>query len=150
MMILSWLSLPLLKKSEVKRFLPSGLFMVLIVKFVNIIARKRKWWWWYEKLHPELPGVFPFMWGPFLIGSLWILKFTYQKFFRYMFLNLIVDSLFTFVLVDWLTKLGIASLVRLKKIQLSLIFLILSVVLYGLQMGREKCKAIYELRFRTL
>ncbi|NRG34979.1 hypothetical protein HRF63_24280 [Bacillus circulans] len=138
MMFLSWFLLPLIGKDAVKRFLPAGLFIALIVTIEDIIAKKRKWWWWYEKIHPKLSGIVPFLWGPFFIGSLWILKWTYGKYFRFIFINLVVDSIFVYFLVDWLKKLGIASLVRLKKYQLSLLFFFKSLLLYGFQFVKER------------
>ncbi|WP_170972069.1 hypothetical protein [Bacillus yapensis] len=138
MMILPWLSIPMLGKAAFKRFLSAGLFISLMVRFTNFIAKKRKWWWWYTKLHPEISGSIPLIVGPFFIGSMWILKLTYGKFFRYMLFNLIIDAFFTFVLVDhWLTKFGIASLVRMKKIQLLYVFIILALQLYGFQYLKE-------------
>jgi hypothetical protein len=70
MMILPWFTIPLLGESSFKRYIPAGLFITLMVRIANIIAKKRKWWWWYEPLHPNLSGVVPFMWGPFLVGSM--------------------------------------------------------------------------------
>ena len=70
MMILSWFSIPLIGKREIKRFLPAVLFITMIVSIEDKIAKKRKWWWWYEKLHPKLSGIVPFLWGPFFIGSM--------------------------------------------------------------------------------
>lgn len=137
-MILPWFSLPLLGKNTIKRYFATSIFISVVVSIVHFIAKKRKWWWWYVKLHPKLPGGFSFVIGPYLIGSLWILKFTYGKFLRYIILNLIIDSIFTFIIVDWLKKLGIASLVRLKKYQLSIIFFIDSLLLYGFQFIKEK------------
>lgn len=137
-MILSWFSIPLLGKREIKRFLPAGLFITMIVSIEDLIAKKRKWWWWYEKLHPKLSGIVPLLWGPFFIGSIWILKWTYGKFIRYIILNLIIDSMFTYLLVDLFKKIGIASLVRLKKYQLSLLFFLKSLLLYGFQFVKEK------------
>lgn len=134
MMVIFWLTIPFMGKNAVKRFLPAGIFIAIFTRLENFVTKKRVWWWWYEKLHPKLSGSFPFVWGPFMIGSMWILKLTYGKFYRYLILNLIVDSIFTFVLVDkWLTKWGIASLVRMKKFQLSLLLFIDSLLLYGFQ-----------------
>lgn len=141
MMLLVWLTLPLMGKKAIKRFFPAGIFIALITGFETSIAKKRRWWWWYEKLHPKLSGSFPFDWGPYLIGSMWILKFTYGKLFRYLTLNLIFDSVFIFVLIDsWLKKWGIASLVRMKKYQLSLILFFDSLFLYGFQYLLETTK----------
>ncbi|WP_034332072.1 hypothetical protein [Bacillus sp. J37] len=138
MMILSWFSIPLIGKREIKRFLPAVLFITMIVSIEDKIAKKRKWWWWYEKLHPKLSGIVPFLWGPFFIGSMWILKWTYGKFIRFILLNLIVDSVFTYLLVDLFKKIGIGSLVRLKKYQLSMLFFLKSLLLYGFQFVKEK------------
>lgn len=49
-----------------------------------------------------------------------------------------MDSLFTYVFVNYLTKSGIASLVRIKKIHLSLILFIEALLLYGFQYVKEK------------
>ncbi|WP_096911897.1 hypothetical protein [Neobacillus jeddahensis] len=136
-MILPWGTTPLLGKSAFKRFLPAGVFISLMVRIVNIIAKKGKWWWWYEPFHPNLSGVIPFMLGPFFVGSMWILKWTYGKFFRYMILNLIMDSIFTYIVVPYLTKFGIASLVRMKKIQLMYVFTVLATILYLFQILKE-------------
>ena len=143
MMVVSWLSLLIFGKNAFKKFLPAGIFIAIITRLENYIAKKRTWWWWYEKLHPKLSGSFPFVWGPFMIGSLWVLKLTYGKFYRYLFINLLVDSIFIYILVDkWLTKWGIASLVRMKKVKLSLLLFVDSLLLYGFQLCIDKLKVI--------
>lgn len=137
-MILSWFTVPFAGKASLKRFLPASLFMAIIVRMVNFIAKRRKWWWWYEKIHPSVSGSFPFVWGSFLIGSLWIMKFTYGNFLKYMGLNLIADLTFTYVVEPYLQKFGIASLVRMKKIQLMYVFTVLAFLLYGFQLFIER------------
>ncbi|WP_313799228.1 hypothetical protein [Cytobacillus sp.] len=132
-MILPWLSTPLIGKKSFKRYFPAGLFISFMVTFESYIAAKRKWWWFHVKIHPKIHGTFPLIWGPFIIGSIWILKLTYQNFYRYIIINLIVDTFFTYAFVNFLQKMGIGTLVRLKKIQLSLLFFIKSLLLYGFQ-----------------
>ena len=138
MMILSLFSIAFVGKESIKRFLLSSLFMTIIVKVVNIMAKRRKWWWWYEKIHPSVSGEFPFVWGSFFASSLWILKFTYGNLIKYLGLNLIAHSGFTYVLEPYLQKFGIASLVRMKKIQLMYVFMLLAILLYGFQFVKEK------------
>ncbi|MGJ7912645.1 hypothetical protein [Neobacillus sp. LXY-1] len=137
LMVLPWLTIPLMGKASFKRFLPAGLFIASLVWITNFIAKKRRWWWWYEKLNPRLSGVIPFMFGPIFVGSLWILKWTYGKFFRYLGLNLIFDSFFTYVVVYYLKKFGIASLVRMTKLQLMYVFTVLVFLLYSFQYIKE-------------
>lgn len=143
-LLLPWLTVPLLGKFSLKRFLPVSFIMTLLVWIVNIIAKQRKWWWWYEKLHPKLPGVTPFMLGPFLVGTLWILRLTFGNIIPYILLNIGFHGFFTFVVEYFLQKYGIASLVRMKKIQLMYVFMVLASILYLLQLIKEKYDRLIE------
>ncbi|MDZ5473878.1 hypothetical protein SM124_19340 [Bacillus sp. 31A1R] len=137
MIIVSWLTLPLLGRKTIKRFLPGAIFISLFVYFENKIALRNDWWKFHKKLHPKLGGMTPLLAGPFFVGSLWILKFIYGRFFLYFLTNLIVDSLFTYVIIDWFKKAGYATLLNLKKYQLSLLFLTKTVLMYLFQYVSE-------------
>ncbi|MCH6264217.1 hypothetical protein [Neobacillus citreus] len=139
MAILPWLSISLLGRKTLKRFLPGGIFMSLYLIAEGRFAEKKKWWWFPYSVKPNVLAELPLILGPFLVGSLWILKFTYGKFNLYLLVNIIIDSIFTFIGLNWLKKIGYVSLVRLNKFQLSLVFLIKSFVLYGFQVVYEKC-----------
>ncbi|WP_078549092.1 hypothetical protein [Litchfieldia alkalitelluris] len=139
--LLPWLSLPLMKKKTFKRFYPAAIFMGILVALEGLIAKKRKWWVFYEKLPPYFIPEVPLIAGPFFIGTLWIMKFAFGKPIRFILLNFVVASFFTYVLINWFTKRGIATLVHLKKYQLSLLFLLKSIILYVLQTIYEKVKA---------
>ncbi|MCM3160036.1 hypothetical protein [Metabacillus litoralis] len=138
MMILPWFSLPVIDKKSFKRFYPASLFISIIVWLESFIAKKRRWWWFYERIHPKIRGETPLIWGPFFIGSLWIMKFTYGKFYLYLLINLLVDSFFSFRLVNWFQKLGISSLVRMNRLQLLFVFQFKALLLYGFQFIKEK------------
>jgi hypothetical protein len=138
MTVLSWLSLVFADKKSVKRFLPTSLFMAIIVTMVQFIAKKRRWWFWYGKKHPSVLASFPFTWGIFFACSFWIMKFTYDNFKRYLGLNLIVHLAFTYVGEPILKKFGVASLVRMKKIQLMYLLMMLALLLYGFHFVKEK------------
>ncbi|MFS0674886.1 hypothetical protein [Ornithinibacillus sp. 179-J 7C1 HS] len=137
MMMFSWLSLLFIGKKSIKRFLPASLFMAILVRCVNVIAKKRRWWW-YTKIHPFVSGSFPFVWGPFFVSSFWFLKYSYGKLIKYFGLNLSAHFLFTYILEPILNKMGIASLVRMKKLELMYVFLVLASFLYGFQYISEK------------
>lgn len=137
MFVVPWMTLPLLGKKDIKQFLPAAIFISIVVSLEHIIAWKQKWWWYYEKLHPKLPGGLELIWGAFFIGSMWILKLTYGRFFIYVISNFLLDTLFTYPFVIFLKKQGVASLVRLKKYQLSLLFFMKSLLLYGFHYLKE-------------
>lgn len=91
-------------------------------------------------------GELPLLFGPFFIGSIWILKFTFGKFFRYLLVNLVMDVLFSYPGMYVLKRMGIASLVRLKHYQMAILFMAKSVLMYVVQMiaekGRKKPKSL--------
>ena len=132
-MILPWLSMPFMGKRTIKRLFPGAIFMFIWVAVESILAKKRMWWRIYERINPRVIGELPFMLGPFFVGSLWILKWTFGNFIRYLFLNLIFDTLFAYPGMYILKRLGIASLVRLRPSQMVLLFMSKSVLMYGLQ-----------------
>ncbi|MFP7394845.1 hypothetical protein SFC57_14790 [Niallia circulans] len=48
-MIVPWVTVPLLGKNTLKRYIAASTFIALMVRLTNIVAKRRKWWWWYEK-----------------------------------------------------------------------------------------------------
>lgn len=138
MVLLPLFSLPLMGKKTITRFLPGGIFMSLYLIAEGRFAEKRKWWWFPYSVKPNVLAEFPLIFGPFLVGSLWILKYTFGKFNLYLLVNILVDAFFTYFGLNWLNKIGYVSLVRLTKIQLSIVFLIKTFVLYGFQVLYEK------------
>lgn len=138
MTLLPWLSLPFLGKKPLKRFLAGTLFMCVYLVAEGILATRRKWWWFPFSIKPNVLAELPLILGPFFVGSFWIFKFTYGKFSIYFLVNLIVDSFFTIFMLNWFKKIGYVTLIRFTRIQLSLLFLLKSLFMYGFQYYYEK------------
>lgn len=133
MILLSWLSLPFFGQRNIKRFLPASI-LIVILEAINVqIGKKRKWWVFYNKPKSYLSGEFPFNIGPFFVGSMWILKWTYGNFKKFLLLNASVNALFAFVLIRLMEKLKVAKLVRLNQFQFFLYFFYKAFILYGIQ-----------------
>lgn len=140
MMLVPWLSLPLLGKKSFRRFYPGALFVCIWVTVESLIAKKRVWWRFYEKLIPKTMGEIPFIIGPLFVGSIWILKFSFGKFRRFLLLNTITNFLFVFPGMITLRNTGIVSLVRMKHYQMGILFMAKSVLMYGIQAITEKIR----------
>ncbi|WP_078379846.1 hypothetical protein [Sutcliffiella halmapala] len=136
--VLPWLSIPLIGINTIKRFIPGAAFICLYLIFEGMVAEKRKWWWFPVSIKPNVLAEFPLIFGGFLVGSLWILKYTFGNFYLYLKVNLIIDTIFSYLMIDWFKKLGYVTLVRLTKFQLSIVFLVKSIVMYGFQYMYEK------------
>ncbi|QGQ45778.1 hypothetical protein [Metabacillus sediminilitoris] len=133
MVILPWLTLPFLGVRGIMRFLPSSILIVLLEAINVQLGKRRKWWVFYNKPKSYITNEFPFNIGPFLVGSMWILKWTYGSFKKFIFLNAIVDGFFAFIIVRLTEKLKVAKLVRLNNFQFFLYFFYKAFLLYGFQ-----------------
>ncbi len=134
MAVLPWMSLPLMGKNIFKKYALAALTMSTYLVLEGRFAEKRKWWWFPYNVRPNVLAELPLIFGPFFIGSIWILKYTFGKFKLYFLVNLIIDSLFTYIGMDLFKKVGYVTLVRLTKFQLSVVFLIKTFLLYGSQL----------------
>ena len=132
-MLLPWLTVPFIGKKAMKRFSLTSIFIGLLFGLQSVYAHKKGWWRVYPQLFPNVMGEVPFIIGPFFVGAIWILKFTFGKFLRYTLLNLGVDFFHIFVFVKWLQRMGIASLIRLKDYQALVLFSANAVIMYGFQ-----------------
>ncbi|MGR3765727.1 hypothetical protein [Rossellomorea sp. NS-SX7] len=138
MALLPWLSIPFLDNKTFRRFLPGTLFMSVYLLAEGTIATKRKWWWFPFHIKPNVAAELPLILGPFFVGSLWIFKYTYGRFSMYFLLNLIVDTFFTTIMLNWFKKIGYVTLIRFTRFQLSLLFLLKSISMYGFQSLYER------------
>ncbi|TYS66387.1 hypothetical protein FZD47_02555 [Bacillus infantis] len=135
--LLPWISLPLIGGKTIKKYALSSLVMSLYLILEFSYAEKKKWWWFPTNAKPNFINGFPLIFGPFLVGSIWIMKYSYGKFYLYLLLNIVVDSAFTYFGMNVFNKMGYATLVRLTKFQLSLVFFIKTFVLYWSQIFIE-------------
>jgi hypothetical protein len=143
MIILPWLTLPFLGVRNIKKFLPASI-LIVVLEAINVqLGKKKKWWVFYNKPKSYIANEFPFNIGPFFVGSMWILKWTYGNFKQFIMLNATVDAFFAFIIVRLTEKLKVAKLVRLNNFQFFLYFFYKAFFLYGFQYifdNKEKFK----------
>ncbi|MBT2654194.1 hypothetical protein J7E81_02905 [Bacillus sp. ISL-18] len=137
MVILSWSTVPLLGKGAFKRFLPAAILISIVSKVIHLFAQKRKWWK-FVRLNSKISGDTAFVFGPFLVAALWILKFTYNKLFLYLITNTIGHILFDIWGLKFLKRSGIVSLVRINPFQHFLLLQFRALLLYGIQTLLDK------------
>lgn len=133
MLVLSWLTIPLLGKKALKKYYPSALFICIVTKLLDEFGQRKKWWKFYKGI-PPLDSMNFFNFGPYFVSSLWILKMTYGKFIFYLISNVILHIIFIyFGGVKIVSRFKIFSLVHLSKFQYFLIDFLRAILLYGFQ-----------------
>ncbi|USD17775.1 hypothetical protein ND894_13035 [Priestia megaterium] len=133
MMLLSWLTIPFIGRQHIKRYLSSTMFISFLIMIESFIAEKKKWWIFPHPPHPYLTSEAALLLGPFLAGSLWIKKFTYGHFGKYMLLNSLVDTFFVYPFHRIMRRANLFKVGIFKEHHLLGIFLLKAVLMYGYQ-----------------
>jgi hypothetical protein len=136
-LIVPWLSLLFLKKDIVKRYMPVAIFTSLLVTIYNELGYTFEWWVVKQTLFPWIITFVSFVYGGFLVGTIWIFYFTYRKFWLYLITNIVVDFLFMFPVNNWFERLGIYQLINRENWQIFLDFVFISVIIYFYQLWQE-------------
>ncbi|GLB60137.1 hypothetical protein [Cytobacillus sp. NCCP-133] len=123
-----------------KNYSAAGFFIILFEIFNHLYGHKRNWWKFYDRRKSFLRDELPFSIGPYMPLSMWLLKYTFGNFKKFVLLNAIADGLFAFFIIDVLKKFKIIRLNRLNPIQFFLYLHYKAYLLYGFQYLIEKSR----------
>lgn len=133
LLILPWLTVPLLGRKPFLRYLPAAIFMSTFTKALDVFGEKKKWWRFYKGI-PPLDSMNFFNFGPYLVSSLWVLKWTYGKFLIYLISNTILHICFIYLGgVKLVNRYKLFTLKNLTKFQYLTIDFLRALLLYGFQ-----------------
>ncbi|MCA0753528.1 hypothetical protein KP806_00575 [Paenibacillus sp. N4] len=137
-LLLPWPTLLFLGKKSVKRYMPVAVFVSLLVTILFEVAHSLKWWVLIDQIVPwgYITNV-SFVYGIFLVGTIWIFHYTYRNFWLYLLVNAVIDGLFMFVLSNFFEG-RIYNLVNFNQFQVFLLMVGLSLVIYGYQKWQEE------------
>jgi len=135
--LVPWFSLLFLKQDVVKRYMPVSVFTALLVTIVFEIAYALRWWELTEWIVPWgfITNV-SFVYGLFVVGTIWIFYFTYRNFWLFLAVNAAVDALQAFVF-DGLFEGRVYRLVRVNDFHVFLLMVGIAFVIYGYQRWQE-------------
>lgn len=134
--VFSWLSVLFLKKAELKRYMPVALFGGLVATIVIEMGITLNWWATQETVFPFV-NMPIFNYGSFLVGIIWIFKFTYKRFWLFLATNAVIDFILTGPLDSWLVNRGVLELYDITHFQLFLMAIGNAIILYSYQLWQE-------------
>lgn len=134
-LIFSWLSTLLLKKEDLRRFVPVSLFCGFVFAFIFESGITLHWWAVKESFFP-LVNLPIFLYGAYFIGTIWIFKYTYGHFWLFLITNIVIDYILIFFLIDWFVQRGVWE-AYISYSQVLLITTALAILIYGYQMWQE-------------
>ncbi len=94
MLILPWLTLFFMPKKDIKRWMPAALFVIATSTIIIDAGVTWKIWETRENTYP-LNEMLSYTYGTLPVGAMWILRFTYGRFWWYA----AVQTVFSLVLI---------------------------------------------------
>jgi hypothetical protein len=135
MFIGPWLTLSLMKREDIKRYMPVGLFTALTGAIIGEFGSTLQFWEIGETAFPfKYTPLFAY--GAIPITAMWVFKFTYGRFWTFVFTNAILDIGFAYVIFPWLVSIGVFSFLR-SSLVVYLINWGHQMILYGYQMWQD-------------
>jgi hypothetical protein len=139
MLILPWLTLLFINKHSMKRFMPVAILASLLVTIIFEIGYVYNWWKVQIEIAPwdEITSV-PLTYGVFLVGTIWIFHFTFdRKFWIYMLTNILIDGFYAFIALNILIRFGIYKLVNMGNLGIFMLMIFLAVIIYPYQKWQD-------------
>lgn len=134
--LVPWLTLFIMKKEEVKRWLSVAMFSVVLATIINDIGIGLGIWSIRESTYP-FSQVLPFFYGIMPVLTVWVFKLAYRRFWLYMITNTILDVVFNFFILGYfLPSRGILDFNISPFLSLP-ITLLHAVVIYGYQIWQD-------------
>lgn len=106
MLILPWLTLFFMPREDIKRWMPAALFVMVTNTIIVDVGVTWKIWETRENIYP-LNEMISFVYGALPIGAMWILKYTYGRFWLYAVVQLAGSLVFILLVQSWLHRRGI-------------------------------------------
>ncbi|SDD90794.1 hypothetical protein [Sporomusa acidovorans] len=106
MLIPPWLTLFFMKRQEIKKWMPAALFVMVTTTIIHEVGITWGIWETHENAYP-LGHMISFTYGALPIGAMWILKYTYGRFWLYAAVQLVGSAILVFIVQPWLHVRGI-------------------------------------------
>ncbi|GAE37431.1 hypothetical protein [Halalkalibacter akibai] len=138
LILIPWVSVLFLGKKSFKRYLPAS-FIIGIFEILNhVYGHKRNFWEFYDKPKSFIRDELPFDIGPYIPLSMWILKYSYGNFKKFVVINAVANGFFAFLFMPFLKKIKIIRLRRLNYFQFFFYIHYKAYLLYGMQYLLER------------
>lgn len=128
--VLPWITLIFMKKSDIKRYLPVGLFAVLTSAIILEVGETLQWWAYYETAYP-LQNI-SYLYGAIPVSTMWIIKFLQGRFWLYVVCDFLLNLFYTLVFEYYfLGSRGIMQFIKMSPMLDVLATSALGILIYG-------------------
>lgn len=101
MLVLPWLTLAFMKRVEIKQWMPAALFVMVTSTLIIEAGITFKLWETHETTVP-LNEMISYVYGALPVGAMWIMKYTYGRFWLYAIVQLVGSLVLILLVQPWL------------------------------------------------
>lgn len=136
MIILPWFTLFFMRKEDIKRLMPVGLFSIIISVIAVEVGQNLGWFVFGETAFPLKTPAYIF--GLNIVTTIWLFYFIYGRFWTFLAVDTVLNFGFIYLFhVYFLGSRGIFHEVGLTPWQNALITTIFGILTYGYQVWQE-------------
>lgn len=106
MLLLPWLTLFLIRKEDIKRFMPVALFATVTSMIISDVAGTLKLWVVRETIFP-LSNTEILIISLIPVSAIWLFKLTYGRLWQYISADAVLNLMFAFIILPWFNTRGI-------------------------------------------
>lgn len=98
--IIPWFTLVFMSREEIKRWIPVALLSIVTSMLTVEIGDTFQWWTVKENVYP-LQTTIPYLLGLNPVITMWLLKYTYGHFGRYMAIDIVLNYAFIAIFLNY-------------------------------------------------
>jgi hypothetical protein len=141
LLVIPWLTVFFIPKNVFKKYTPVAIFASLLVAINCMLSVPFKWWTVKGGLLNKVINDLSFILGPFFIGTIWIFRLTFGKFWLYLLTNTLMDLFLAFP-INWLMqRLRVYKLVNFKSKHVFFISICFALLIYPYQLFISQSKS---------
>lgn len=107
--IIPLLSLFFVGHSHLRKYMPVALFVTVINTLIYQAAYHYNWWREMGLFGWDKVANVPWVYSAYLVATIWIFKFTYGTFWRYLIVNIVLDGAYIYLWYPIQRKMGMAE-----------------------------------------
>lgn len=135
--IIPWFTLVFMSREEIKRWIPVALFSIVTSMLTVEIGDTFQWWTVKENVYP-LQTTIPYLLGLNPVITIWLFKYTYGHFGRYIAIDIVLNYGFVAIFLNYfLASRGIYQNIHMPFLVNVVYASVHGAIMYAYQMWQE-------------
>jgi hypothetical protein len=138
LIVLPWSSMYFYPKWAFKKYSPAAILSSMLLLILVWLSIPLRLWTIKGGIKNKILNDFSLVFGPMVLGTFWVFRFTYGKPFWYFFVNAIIDYMFAYPLTSFFQRVQFYKIINFRRIYIFLTFMSFAFIIYMYQLWLDK------------